>query len=198
MSRNAGGWNSFFGKLLPFVCALFLGSCAGPYGVTEPSIVSSSESKKIRNKSDLLETYRLPSPIDLKADWKDLHESGRRIPWRTQADFNGDQRTDYAYLLSRRDREAFALIVLMADETGFEEYKLEELREPVYCCGIYRKSPGTYRRINPRTDDRPNQRPTAEVKLTRPAVEFVYFEASSRIYYWDEDQETFLRVWTGD
>jgi hypothetical protein len=29
-------------------------------------------------------------------------------------------------------------------------------------------------------------------------VEFVYFGASSRIYYWDEDRKTFLRVWTGD
>lgn len=151
----------------------------------------------LTQQSDRLKTHRLPDATDLKRDWKHFHQSGRDVPWTVTGDFNGDEERDYAYLLPTKSSDGFSLVAFVSGDTGYEEYILTELTEPVYCCGIQRQPSGTHPVLSTERY-RSDGEESATVELPYSAIEFIYFEASSRLYYWDPDRTAFRTAWTSD
>lgn len=176
---------------------IFLSACS--YSLKNHTLGSHHDQNRLQRHSDILKDYRIPDPGDIKVDWQYLVESNQEIPWKARVDLNGDGRTDFAYLLPRRkSQNEFGLWVLLSDDETYDTYRLLGLEEPVSCCGIYTRSAGNYGVLTDRNDDGRIDDEKTELELTQPAVEFVYFEASSRMYYWDPRSEEFSVAWTSD
>lgn len=176
---------------------ILLSGCSYIYG-TETS-ERTQDLERLQEHTDLLTEHRLPQAADGRADWKQLAESGDETPWKAVTDLNGDGQIDYAYMLTKQGaRLGLGVWVLLSDGNTYEPYRLLTLKEPVYCCGIYVKPAGRYGVLTDRDEDGSIDDELSTLELDRPGVEFVYFEASSRIYYWNPETKSFSVAWTSD
>jgi len=135
--------------------------------------------------------WRFPTQADYKEDWVAFRDK-LPVPFHVRGDFNGDQTTDDAWMLLRKDNRGWGLFVFLAQPGGpHQVIKVEEndMDLSPQSMGIELIKPGKYETFS----DEPS---TLELKYD--AINYIAFEKGSSIVYWDEETQQFENVGTSD
>ena len=117
---------------------------------------------------------------DLVPNWNDFLDTS--CPTIASGDFNGDDVTDYAILITDNPYE---LVVAQSNKGSFEVYSLNKIGFGIYDGGLgwgietWKKSVSI-----------------DSIKLKNDGIYFEKFESSSSVYYWDQNQ--FKKIWLSD
>lgn len=117
-------------------------------------------------------------------------------PSLVNADFDGNDFLDFAVLLRKgkgKDRITILAIFLRANQQRFELAYYLSLG--VYGGDVY-ITPVESGKIVRQTESA--NVPREKVKLKNTAIQLVYFEKSSVVYYWDDKVKKFESIWTSD
>lgn len=140
--------------------------------------------------------YRMPTDADLVDAWQ-THRSESHTPYVARADFDGDGRTDEAWLFTAVKGEGWALFAFLTRPNGrHQAWQLaSDTRSPVTMHGIRVASPGRYDTTCGRgISDCPHPEPES-LALPAPAVELVQFGRARSIFWWDATSKAFNRFW---
>ena len=145
------------------------------------------------------EGWRLPNAHDMKGSWGEFRKE-LPTPYFVRADFNRDQKPDEAWILLRKEGEAWALFVFLSTPSGrFDTIKLEEGKDYAHNQGVSLAGSGTYQTACakgyglPCGPDEPRS-----VEIRGPAFNFFTFESSSSVVYWDESARQLKQIWLSD
>jgi hypothetical protein len=117
-------------------------------------------------------------------------------PSFVRADFDGDGFLDLALLLRKargKDRKTILTIFLHSNRNRFE--LAYYLSFGVYGGDVY-IIPVESGKVVSQTES--IDVPREKVELRNTAIELVYFEKSSVVYYWDDRMKKFESIWTSD
>ncbi|MDI6756390.1 MAG: hypothetical protein QME32_00035 [Endomicrobiia bacterium] len=123
-------------------------------------------------------------------------------PGWVKADFNGDAVNDYAVLLFKKIREdvkvKFVIFLSTATRKTLEPIVImEEYYDTYLFSNMYLAFIPAGRLVR-ETMAGPDKKDRKQIILKLPAVEIVYVECSSVLYYWDKAKEKFEEIWTSD
>jgi len=107
------------------------------------------------------------------------------------ADFNGDGKTDYAFLLMNKKK--YAVWVLQSVDSDYKPIKLltiGDLKEATINIGIELCPKGQLDYLNLENDN------TKPIDLKNPAITIQEFESMAETYYWEDGK--YKSVTTGD
>ncbi|GEM_PF-713279 len=144
--------------------------------------------------------YRFPTEADYKDDWVAFRKE-LPVPFHVRGDFNGDQQTDDAWMLLRKDNLGWGLFVFLAQPgRPHQIIKVEENSmdlNPQF-MGIDLIEPGSYETACGKGYWDCQPREPAVLKLKREAINYIAFETASSIVYWDDEIQQFVQIATSD
>lgn len=108
-----------------------------------------------------------------------------------KADFRGEGKSDYAVLLSGKS-DSNILVVFLKENNGVYKPILIE-KEAGDIIEVVKKG----ERIDA-DEDLLGKQEGNHVMLKNPAIESVFCERSSAVYYWNKKTNRFIKVWTSD
>ena len=145
------------------------------------------------------------------SEWRSTQESDyykeslshlkENIPNHIEADFNGDDFKDHAWLLKKTNDDTIGLFVFLGNKNkGYKTIKLlaYEMDAKYIYTGISKVQPGKYKTACGRGywDCGPSEPEILE--LTNPSINLFQFEGTSSYFYWDSNKNKFIRVWMSD
>lgn len=158
----------------------------------------------------------LPSDKRFDLDWR-KEDANHYL--KTRGDYNGDGKTDYAYILEHKRSEGLVVLVLLSSSSGghraYEVYDTGADQALVAAAksdpdwlnifflyyGLQTVPPGKYLTACGKGyyDCGTEGAETPVIELTFEAIEFFHFEVGgSRYFYWDSAGEKFRYVWISD
>ncbi len=148
----------------------------------------------------LPEGYRYPTDADRSGDWETF-QSEIPIPFRTEADFNGDGLPDEAWILLRESAKGWGLFVFLGQRDGeLVVHKLEEGRgdSPAQRFGLGVVEPGQYETACGKGywDCKPDE--PEKLTLVLPGLDFFAFESANSFFWWNAKSNAFERTWMSD
>lgn len=138
-----------------------------------------------------------------KADYSDEALSFRQnlVPNHITADFNGDGKTDDAWILINTSINTFGLFVFLAQKDGthkmviLDEHKRET--EKLF-MGISLIEPGQYKTACGKGHWECKDGETTTLKLKTPGIDFFAFEGANSVFFWNSSKKEFTRIWMSD
>jgi hypothetical protein len=139
-----------------------------------------------------LPEWKLPSPPVWDKFWFNEYKKNGYLVNYTYADFNGDNKTDYAFILD--SNKVFAVWILQSSGNKYKAVKLQDLGGPTETIdvGIDLVPKGKLDYID-LDNDNDNPKP---INLKHPALTVESFERAAETYYWEGGQ--YKSVTTGD
>ncbi|HEU4718664.1 MAG TPA: hypothetical protein VFU15_12555 [Bacteroidia bacterium] len=121
--------------------------------------------------------WKLVSPSLWSGYWFDKYKTDSSLVDLFPADFNCDDKTDYALLMYNAERKETGLWIFIAGKAGFSAEKADVWEnQPEADLGLYAIQRAPDRAV---TDVYENK----TVKPDCDAIDFVKFESASRVYY---------------
>ncbi len=124
-----------------------------------------------------------------------------RVPNHVEADFNGDGKIDYAWILVNTSRNMYGLFVFLGEKNGGHKViTLNELKretDKLY-MGLSLMKSGQYKTACGKGywECKPGE--PQVLKLKYPGINFFMFESADSVYYWDSRKKEFKRIWLSD
>lgn len=132
---------------------------------------------------------------------EDLSFLNSRVPNHIDADFNGDDREDSAWILLKDTGEAWGLFAFIKkDDNNIEVIKLDENKketEKLY-MGISILSPGKHRTACGKGYFDCTFGEPEILDLKYSGIDYFLFESANSVFYWDDKTNSFKRVWLSD
>jgi len=144
-----------------------------------------------RHGASLLQGYRLPTAKDIQHDWARIREEERRPPYRISADFNGDGRRDYAFVLLGGSSHRVRAGALVSKGNTYRAFQLldidagNEYSQRRYVVSVV--PPGRYKELE-----------GPHFRLVNPAISVIYTESSESFFIWDAKTSAFRDVAISD
>jgi hypothetical protein len=139
-----------------------------------------------------LPEWHLPPPALWEKFWFNEYKKNEYLVNYAYADFNGDNKTDYAFILD--NDKAIAVWILQSEGNRYKAIKLQDLGEltSTIDTGIDLVPKGKLDYID-LDNDSDNPKP---INLKHPALTITSFERAAETYYWQNGQ--YKSVTTGD
>jgi hypothetical protein len=149
--------------------------------------------EKLSNLTHPPTGWRFPTQADYKDDWVAFRDKLPE-PFHVHGDFNGDQQTDDAWMLLRKDNRGWGLFVFLARPGGPPQViKVEEngMDLSPQSMGINLVKPGKYETACGKgySDCGPGEPPVLKLK---------YFVFESASVHWNEKKQQFGKIATSD
>lgn len=143
--------------------------------------------------------FRFPNERDYSADWK-IAAPGDTPPFVVNADFNGDNLPDEAWLLPAATARGWGLFVFLGVANGSPRVvRLEGNQDSeVDGFGVALAEPGKHKTACGKGYWQCERDEPEVLNLKFPAIEFFRFESASSIFWWDVRTATFKRTWISD
>lgn len=149
--------------------------------------IPSSVQRLLKEKLPL---WKLPSPNVWERFWFNQYKKESTLINYVVADFNGDRKLDYAFILES-NKKGFAVWILQSNFKAYQTIKLYEFKEMLPLeIGIELVPIGKLNYIDFNADD------TKSLNLTNQAIQILYFEKGGETFYWKRD--SYASVTTGD
>ncbi|HZH38579.1 MAG TPA: hypothetical protein VEX17_00755 [Bacillales bacterium] len=134
--------------------------------------------------------WTLPKPSDWTAYWFNTYKKDSALVNYITADFNCDQKQDYALLLTNKQNE-IAVWAIQSNKEDYAAIKLYELGKPgkPFDNGIELIPKGEVNYL----DDKGNYK---SMNFKCPAIQLLFFEKSAISFYWNNGK--YERIQTGD
>jgi hypothetical protein len=148
----------------------------------------------------LPEGYRYPADADRSGDWETF-EADVPVPFRADADFNGDGRVDQAWILLRDSGRGWGLFVFLGQEDGepvVHELDVNTGDSPAQSFGLAVVEPGEYETACGKGYGDCEPEEPEKLTLVRPAIDFFQFESANSFFWWNAKTEAFERTWMSD
>jgi hypothetical protein len=136
--------------------------------------------------------WKEPESSSWEKYWYARYKQGKNTVFRVQEDFDGNGRTDYAYIL-KDSMEKHAVWAFMGNDSSYIKHRIYEitrLPNSKLHVGLALLKAGSYNDLNT-TDTVP-----AKVQTVHPAIHVIFFETASKAYYWKDG--SFHLIQTGD
>ena len=136
--------------------------------------------------------WKVPGNNSWEKYWYNRYKQGKNLVYRVQEDFDGNDRTDYAYIL-KDSSEKYAVWAFLANDNSYTRhriYDITRLPNSKLHVGLAVLKAGTYTDLNS-TDTVPSK-----VQTSHPAIHVIFFETASKAYYWKDG--SFHLIQTGD
>lgn len=148
-----------------------------------------------------IEGRRFPGESDYLDDWATYRES-LPTPFFVEADFDGDGRTDEAWILISTDETEWGLFVIMVPENGEREV-IELGRNSMedqgpQSMGISLTPPGKYKTACGKGYYECEGDETEYLNLKFAGIDYFRFESANSIFHWDAREKKFKRTWISD
>jgi hypothetical protein len=144
--------------------------------------------------------WRYPTEADYRSSWADFRKDIPK-PFHVLDDFNGDTRTDEAWILIREKPAAWAVFVYLSDgQTGGswrQVFRVDGDKEP-QDFGITLAKPGRYKTACGKGYWECKKGEPEVLVLTRPAINYFRYESASSIVYWNSKTQRFTTVAISD
>lgn len=143
--------------------------------------------------SDLpIDKWRKPLDSDITGDWK-IYAKEVEKPYYAEGDFDGDGKTDEAWILFSKSDENWGLFVFLGNK---KVIKLDsgDAKTKAQMMGIETISPSQFREDCKVRND--NICSTNRIKNT--SIDYFMYESASSIFYWNPSVNKFERAWRGD
>jgi hypothetical protein len=140
------------------------------------------------------------------SDWKHIDkETLAKDNWRTKdlayftdidGDFDGNGKTDKAYIARSDSDRQIALVVIM---NGTEVFILDKLTESdLSIMGIKKTLPGKYVTACGKGYFECSNGDLPEIEISSDSIEFFKNEGASSLFYWNNESRVFNRIWISD
>jgi hypothetical protein len=138
-----------------------------------------------------------------KSDYSDEYLSFRKnqVSNHIEADFNGDNIKDHAWILINSSKKTFGVFVFLGVGNGsykmmmLDEHKRET--EKLF-MGISLLEPGQYKTACGKGYWECKEDETEILKLKNPGINYFAFESANSVFYWDSRKNEFMRIWMSD
>src|SRR5688572_24194148 len=102
--------------------------------VSAPVVAATAELDRLLRRSapSLLETHRVPTDRDYKAEWAAYARARRACPFMLKQDVNRDERGDVVFILPRRAGSGSDLFVLLGHKKGFILQPVDSFEGPAW------------------------------------------------------------------
>lgn len=151
---------------------------------------------------ELPEGWRYPTEADLAGDF--IRDQSKEKYVDVSADFNGDGRNDYAFLVKSTRFSGEALLVNVSNGIKYEWINLhqiawgEEYPNVGLGMGVGLVSPGEYKTACGKGYWECKDDETPLLRLRLPAINYFRFASAASIFFWETKSSTFKRVWISD
>jgi len=147
--------------------------------------------------------WRYPTERELN-DSQRIQSNNRYA--KVRADFNADSILDLALLLKRGVTEGFWVSI---SNKGSEskwilldtiQGLISNRYNPLF-MGIEIIKPGTYRYMcfdSDSTCEMIEIEKRKQITITKPSIEYFMFESASSIFFWNDEDKQFIRIWISD
>lgn len=142
--------------------------------------------------------WRSPTDVEQQDRWRDRCENRCA---RIEADFDGNNMVDGAFLAVNDKRKVFGLLAVVYSAPGKAHwFILDEIKDPswVTIMGVALYPPGSYRVICVESYKHCGRDGKSPLRIERPAISYFKYESASSIYYWHKGEKKFVRVWQSD
>jgi hypothetical protein len=153
-----------------------------------------------KNAPKLFSNSRFPDVRDSSEGWNYYKEENGRYPFLCSADFNGDGKTDYAFLLiaknSKKKYGIFCLLSMRKDH--YKLIMLQETKGTPTDFGLACVSPGHYETAAGKGYGKPQLSEPLSIDLKYSAIDCFYFESSNYFFIWNSKSNRFDKIWMSD
>lgn len=152
--------------------------------------------------SSFFDEWRFPDARDVIGDWRDFRREGREF-YTVAADFDGDGRQDEAWILIKKDGSEWGLFVILDAQGGARQIvelgRADMKIDPPQRMGLGLVPPGYYESACAKgygSGCQPGERQFVDLK--HPAIDFFVFESANSYFFWNDDTDSFERMWISD
>lgn len=154
----------------------------------------------LSTSGSLPEGYRYPTDADRSGDWETF-EAEVPVPFRADADFNGDGLADQAWILLRDSGKGWGLFVFLGQHDGepvVHKLEVDSGDSPAQRFGLDAVEPGQYDTACGKGywDCEPDE--PEKLTLVLPGLDFFAFESANSFFWWNVKSNTFERTWMSD
>jgi hypothetical protein len=150
------------------------------------------------NNKFTLQGWRLPTDEELKEVWRNENDDRYTI---ARGDFNGDGIIDEARLLVRIDGSGFGIFARLCPKNhSCKIYQLDEIKDPniVFAMGIKKEPPGVYKTACGKNYFDCQKNEPSEINIKNESINYFKIESFNSLFYWDEESNSFKRIWISD
>lgn len=151
-----------------------------------------------RIEAGLPQNWRLPSRLESNDAWRD-EDSNKYL--RAKGDFNGDGILDTAMLSISEDGASLGLVAFVSQTNKkFKTYFLHETKDNrlIHVMGIKQVPPGTYTTACGKGYWTCSKDEVPTIQLRHDAINYFKIESTNSFFYWDDQSDTFQRIWISD
>jgi len=123
---------------------------------------------------DSLNQFELPNKIVFNESWKEYTNS--KYPYICKCDFNGDKKSDFAFILVSKNQKELLVIVLLSTEKSYNIYRIKQfpLDEKEIPLALSIEKKGTW------------ESPTGKKVIKNNGLVIYWItESKSYFYYWN-------------
>lgn len=152
--------------------------------------------------AELPSGWRFPTSEDLAGNF--IREQSTEKYVNVAADFNGDGKIDYAYIVKSTSFSGEALLVNISNKEKYNWVVLnkidwgEKFPKVSISMGVSIVNPGDYKTACGKGYWKCKDDEIPLLKLKLPAINYFRFESAASIYYWDKSSNDFKRIWISD
>ena len=152
--------------------------------------------------SDLPEGWRYPSEKDLADDFIRNQSNEKYVD--VTADFNGDGKDDYAYLVKSTRFSGEALLARISKDLDYDWVILHQIEwgneypEVGLAMGIELVVPGEYKTACGKGYWECKEDEVPLLQLNLPAINYFRFASAASYFFWEENAAMFKRIWISD
>ncbi len=152
--------------------------------------------------SDLPAGWRFPTKEELKGDL--IRDRSSEKYKDAVADFNGDGKDDYAYLVKSTSFSGEALVVKVSNHSKYDWLVLdqfdwgEEYPNVELIMGVSLVEPGEYKTACGKGYWECKDDEVPLLKLDLYAINYFRFSSAASFFYWDKKTSSFSRIWISD
>lgn len=148
--------------------------------------------------SALPDGWRKPTAEELQDGWR--NDCPGRCAQIT-ADFDGKGLAEGAFLAIHEKRKVMGLLAFAHAAPGNGQwFVLDEIKDPasIAVMGVQLYSPGTYKMMCAESEKQcgPDGKRPFDFRL--PAISYFKSESASSVFYWNEQDRKFERIWESD
>ena len=146
--------------------------------------------------------WRLPTESELSGE--SLRKESSNKYAKVEADFNGDGKLDYAYLLKSQVYSGEGLIVRLSSSSNYSWEVLNEINwgekypNVDLVMGIDLASPGKLKTACGKGYWECGHDEPETIELSLPSIWHYRFESAASIWYWQASTSSFKQIWIRD
>lgn len=153
---------------------------------------------------ELPEGWRFATKDELKTPPINWREESPSKFTKAEADFNGDGKTDIAYLAKSTEYSGQGLLVRLSSKNKYEWLVLDEIKWGAeypnvdLSMGIEIAEPQNMKTACGKGYWECSGIEKPEITLKNPGINYYKFASASSVFYWDSTRMKFIRIWTSD